>query len=223
MCPLCGKNSSLRHLDPDSFDDDILAQDVVGLGPGRGFKTTGRHSILHSGEVKEKIMPRLFVLLRLMIEEGVVSADQVRKRLGLPDVRVVVEREDDEIQALREGREDTENRIRAVTSEIAEALGEDVDGYQFDDEGFDPVVGRLEYFAGRLMDEYGATADSEGVSMTDKMDQITNEIADALGQDAGDFTPEGDEDDSPLSKLNHYVRLMIDEYTALRDNQEGQW
>lgn len=217
MCPLCGKNSSLRYLDPDSFEDDILAQDVVGLGPGQGFKTTGRHSILHSGEVKAIIAPRLLVLVKLMIDEGVLSTDEVTRRLGLPRVEVIVEREGDETQALREEREVTEERLKRIVAGMAEALEESPDDIEED------VVSELEHFVERMIDELGAAIDSEDQSTAERIDAITEEVANALGQSAGDFTPEGDEEDTPVGKLVHYARQMLDEFTALKENQEGHW
>lgn len=157
LCPLCGKNSSLKHLEPSSFDDDIYAQDMRGLGKGRGFETTGRVSILGSAEVRNKIMPRLIELVKLLIDEDVISADAVRRRLGLPEVESVVEREEDESQALRESIETRDELIEEVVTEIAEALGESADGYQpdGDDEG-DEFVAKLRYFVGRLIDDYMA-------------------------------------------------------------------
>jgi polyhydroxyalkanoate synthesis regulator phasin len=217
LCPLCGKNSSLRYLDPDSFEDDILAQDVVGLGPGQGFKTTGRHSILHSGEVKAIIAPRLLVLVKLMIDEGVLSTDEVTRRLGLPRVEVIVEREGDETQALREEREVTEERLKRIVAGMAEALEESPDDIEED------VVSELEHFVERMIDELGAAIDSEDQSTAERIDAITEEVANALGQSAGDFTPEGDEEDTPVGKLVHYARQMLDEFTALKENQEGHW
>ena len=217
LCPLCGKNASLRHLNPESFDVDILAQDVVGLGPGQGFKTTGRHSILHSAEVETKVLPRLFVLVKLMIDEGIVSADQVRKRLGLPTADVVVELESDEAQALREEREELEESLERIVANLAENLGENSDDLEGD------IVNKLDYVAGRMADELGAATDSDVQSAAERVDSIMEEVANALGQSAADFVPEGDEGDSPVSRLIHFVRLMLDEFTALKENQEGGW
>ena len=86
LCPLCGKNASMQHLHPSQFDDAIYAQEVQGLGKGKGFKMTGRVSILHGGEVKSIILPRLIGLVKLCMDEGVISYDEVRIKLGLSDV-----------------------------------------------------------------------------------------------------------------------------------------
>jgi len=166
LCPLCGKNSSLRLLDPDSFDDDIYAQDVRGLGKGRGFETTGRVSIPRSAEVRDKIMPRLIELVKLLIDEDVISADEVRRSLGLPEVESVVEREEDESQALREETETRDELIDEIVTEIAEALGESADDFVPDGEdGDDEKIAMLRYFAARLTDDYmAAKADLENSS-----------------------------------------------------------
>jgi hypothetical protein len=158
LCPLCGKNSSLRLLDPESFDDDILAQEVEGLGKGKGFRTTGRVSILHSSEVRDRIVPRLIVLLKLAIDEDVISADEVRSKLDLPDVEEAVETEEDETSALQEERETKDQAIDEIINQIAEALGEDPSSYEpgNGDDGEDEMIAKLRYWVERFIDGYMA-------------------------------------------------------------------
>ncbi len=155
LCPLCGKNASLKHLRPDEFDTDIYAQEIEGLDKGKGFRTTGRGSIIHSSEVKNIIVPRLIVLLKLVIEEGVVSPDEVRAKLGLPDVEEAVEVEEDETTALQEEREAADQAVDEVVAQIAEAMGEDPGSYEPGDYGEDDEkIVQLKYWVTRLIDDY---------------------------------------------------------------------
>lgn len=165
LCPVCGKNSSLKHLHPIEFDDDIYAQDIQGLGKGKGFRTTGRISILHGSEVKDRIVPRLIVLLKLAIDEDVVSADEVRRRLGLRDAEEAVEAEEDETTALQEERETADQAIDEIIGQIAEALGEDPGSYEpGNDDGEDEKIAQLRYWVTRLIDDYmGAKAENENL------------------------------------------------------------
>jgi hypothetical protein len=223
LCPLCGRNVSVNTFDPCSFEVDVLAQEVRGLGKGKGFASTGRHSILGRNDTVEKIADRCLALLELFINEDIITADEVRGRLGIPKVAPVVEREEDETQALREDIEDMRNEINTIISDIADALGMDVDDIETDEEVDDPAVAKLKFVSTRLIDSYGATKEEEGESRGEKIDAITSEIAEALGESADDYQPDGSDDDGDgdehVAKLRHFVHRLIDDYVSARENE----
>ena len=144
----------MANLDPGNFDLDIYAQDIRGLGKGKGFATTNRGSILHSAEVRSKIAPRLLDLVQLLVNEGIVSREAVREIAGLPEEESV-EAEADEKQAIRENEEERESQILDIINGLAEALGDDPDSYEAEGES-DELIEKLRYFADRIKDEYSA-------------------------------------------------------------------
>jgi len=166
LCPTCGKLASLKHFDPEAYDDDVYVVDVQGLGKGMGFKTTGRSSILGKNEVTTKIADRCIVLLGLFIENGVVTEEYVRKRLGLSDDEGIIDQETDETTASLEEREANDLAIDELVGEIAEALGESPESYEpGNDDGEDEKISMLRYWVGRLIDDYmAAKADLENSS-----------------------------------------------------------
>ncbi len=161
MCPVCGRNCSLSHFDPSGFDVDIMTQEIRGLGKGKGFATSGRSSILGRNGVTMTIYHRMIVLIVLLMDENIVSRDEVRKDLGFPEVETIVERDEDELQAMREEAETRETGIGRVIGEMAEALGENAEDYVNEgDDDDDELVARLGYFARRLIDDYTAARDN---------------------------------------------------------------
>ena len=77
LCPLCGKATSLRNYDPSTFDDDIYARDVRGLGRGRGFAVIGQHSILDDREVTRLIGTRAVKIVALLLRHRVLSRNEI--------------------------------------------------------------------------------------------------------------------------------------------------
>ena len=75
---------------------------------------------------------------------------------------------------------------------------------------------------GRLLDEYGGTTEEEDQSRSKRLDEITNEIADAMGESAADYEPDGDEADEQVARLRYFVSRLVDEYSAMKANMEGQ-
>jgi hypothetical protein len=162
LCPMCGRNVSMDSFDPCSFDLDILAQDLRGLGKGRGFESTNRHSILGDNETVGKIRDRILDLLKLLLDEGIVSEDAIKDRLGFSE-ETAVEVEEDETQALREETETRETAIDGMVTEIAEALGESAEDYtaEGDDDQGDEHMGRLRYAVGRLIEDYQSSRENQ--------------------------------------------------------------
>ena len=71
ICPLCGKQNSIKHYDPTDFDNDILIILKRGLGKGKGFEETERYSLLDGSdpELLELISDRVAVLYDLLFED----------------------------------------------------------------------------------------------------------------------------------------------------------
>lgn len=55
------------------------------------------------------------------------------------------------------------------------------------------------------------------------LEELCTEAADVLGEVPEDYVNEGDDDsgDELVGKLRYYVRRVLDEYTAMRENQSG--
>jgi hypothetical protein len=89
VCPLCGRLCSVRHFDPNGFEDDIFIQQVKGLGQGKGFRTTEVRSVFESdrsAEVEEaisKIYGRVLEILAMLLSNDLVTRGDVARRLGL--------------------------------------------------------------------------------------------------------------------------------------------
>ncbi len=58
ICPICGKQNSIRHYDPTNFVNDILILLLRGLGKGKGFEVAERYSLLDGSN------PALLALIR---------------------------------------------------------------------------------------------------------------------------------------------------------------
>jgi hypothetical protein len=65
-CPLCGRFASLRFFDPTSFESDIVAVDVRGLGRGKGVEVVSRTSVLEVPEIVVPIRNRCRELIRII-------------------------------------------------------------------------------------------------------------------------------------------------------------
>jgi len=71
ICPLCGKQVSIRHYDPTDFVDDILIILKRGLGKGKGFEEVDRYSLLDGSdpELLDLISDRVAVLYDMLYED----------------------------------------------------------------------------------------------------------------------------------------------------------
>ena len=66
ICPLCGRFASLRFFNPNSFESDIYAVDVRGLGRGKGVEVVSRTSVLEVPEIVVPIRNRCRELIRII-------------------------------------------------------------------------------------------------------------------------------------------------------------
>jgi hypothetical protein len=153
--------TSLRAFKPQLLDLDIYAQDVKGLGRGRGFKVVGRGSALDKPSVTEPIKGRLLDLSLMLYREGLLSKEELVKRfdLILPKDYQALEEERDVLQAdLEEAEEGFSGKLNDLTDLIADALGEDREDWEaeIEGEGKDRAYATLRYALERLIDEYQA-------------------------------------------------------------------
>ncbi len=123
LCPLCGKNTSLKNYKPDSFDLDIYVQDFRGLGRGRGFKSTGRRSVLHNTAILSPLTDRMLDLVELLRDEGQIDDSELSDRLGLLEGTDEGDQGDaaEELGAIKAWREETLRDIGKITDETYEA------------------------------------------------------------------------------------------------------
>ena len=84
LCPLCGKQSSVRLYDPTKFDPDIYAIQKVGLGRGRGFKVTNQYSILNKeNPTVELIKDRILLLSKTLIDNECLTSKEILSTLKI--------------------------------------------------------------------------------------------------------------------------------------------
>jgi hypothetical protein len=148
VCPLCGKSTSLRRYDPTDFADDILVQNVRGLGRGRGFAVVGRRSILDDAEITRLIGERVLTIARLLLDHDRLSTDDVVSRLG-PHVADAGER-----TALHSAYTSLHERVARLVTQIEESLGDDW-SYETDLDHGD-IAEVLKERVEALLDEYAA-------------------------------------------------------------------
>ena len=63
---MCGRFASLRFFNPSSFESDIFAVDVRGLGRGKGVEVVSRTSVLEVPEIVVPIRNRCRELIRII-------------------------------------------------------------------------------------------------------------------------------------------------------------
>lgn len=114
VCPLCGKQTSLKHFNPSDYDLDIYVQEVRGLGRGRGFETGPRESILGDDHVTPLIKDRLLELSRLLLKEEILKPSEVASLMG---GEAALRKRDDTIDELEE-------TVEVLTSELNDAKEE---------------------------------------------------------------------------------------------------
>ena len=75
VCPLCGRFVSLKIFDPSSFESDIFAVDVRGLG--RGFAVSEAFSVLGEPEITGVIAERCRIILGLIEGKTILSGGEM--------------------------------------------------------------------------------------------------------------------------------------------------
>jgi hypothetical protein len=78
ICPLCGKQVSIKYYDPSDFDDDIMIIQLRGLGRGRGFEVVSEHSLFEDKdtELLDLISDRVAILYNLLYENNGDDEDE---------------------------------------------------------------------------------------------------------------------------------------------------
>jgi hypothetical protein len=147
------------RFNPSGFADDVMVQEVRGLGRGRGFMVVGRKSILSDNETIRRLKDRLLVLVRLLHQRGLLDAADLMEVLDLsPDAEAVGDKSsEDENQAFREESEETDEKIRRMVYDIEEELY-DVQGVQFAED--EDVVERLRNSVTVMLDELRAAKEN---------------------------------------------------------------
>ena len=150
QCPLCGKLTSPRHLDPTSFEIDILEKDVTGLGRGKGFSYSEAHSVLDDADIVTKVGDRMIDLLSLLIRKGWYTKEEVADRLDIQE-KGVSEADSEGNGELSSGENgDLEEAAEYCEERIYYAL--DLDTNDIDHDA--PISDRLRWSVKRLVGEY---------------------------------------------------------------------
>ena len=85
-CPLCGKDSAISTFNPEDLDRDIYVRQTRGLGYPGGFTYGPDESVLGDDVYTPKVKDRCIDLLKLFMENGIVTARElaVKLRIGMP-------------------------------------------------------------------------------------------------------------------------------------------
>jgi len=155
----------LKNFDPSSFDLDIYAQNVTGLGRGRGFQVISKSSVLHS-EVTRIIKQRLLDLLLLLYKNDRLSKSELQGKFGLVDAeeleatsalleesRMKVKRLKEVLGAIHADREEIMSAVKALIELFEEKLGSD--WFMVEEE--DTPLQELRVLVEKLIDEYLAS------------------------------------------------------------------
>ena len=122
-CPLCGCHKPEEVFDPSNFEDDIYAVEVTGLGKGRGFAVTGRHSI-QDPLILGLISDRCHRILHIIEDEGYLPPGEL-----------------DALRALLEQWIKYARKLESENESLREELEEDE--YDDSDEDYEEYVSRL--------------------------------------------------------------------------------
>ena len=82
-CPVCGLNRHQSSWNPETYDNDIIANTPVGLGRGQGFGITDENSILGDADITPRITQRMTSLLNTFIQEQIITPNDLVKQLKL--------------------------------------------------------------------------------------------------------------------------------------------
>ena len=158
--------TSISGFDPQSLDLDIYVQSVKGLGRGRGFKVVGKQSALYKSSVTQRIKDRLLDLAEMLSDVDILSEAELCERFDLHSYDEIdtlnerVEAKDRTIKKLRDeaestaaDREDLDDELDSMVSDISDALGYNwYDKDNYDDDKLDILKSGIE----SLIEEYSA-------------------------------------------------------------------
>jgi hypothetical protein len=83
---MCGKDAAISGFDPQKLDRDIYIRQVVRLEAGKGFTYEPDISVLGDDEFTPMIKDRCIDLIRLFIEQDILTEEELMKELkiGVP-------------------------------------------------------------------------------------------------------------------------------------------
>ncbi len=161
ICPLCGKSTSSKNFAPNSLDLDVYSQAFIGLGRGKGFRSTGRTSILISS-VSIMIKDRILDLLELFLKNDLMRREELEVRFGLTSSKkdesaalaAILEEKNQtinelrgEVSALDASKEEIVEAAKEIISLVEERLGSD---WIY---GYDDPLEELKHVIEKLIDE----------------------------------------------------------------------
>lgn len=214
---MCGKQTSLENFDPSGFAQDIMTQEVIGLGKGKGFKSTGRGSILGHNDTCAAIKDRALDILDMLLEHYVVTEKEIVERLGLgtpqqPEV------EKDENAALKEEREESIGTIQEIIGTVEEILEAPGEYTVHGSDGIDVALARLRDAVGALGDAHSAMKEENREAMAVMQDTV-NESEETL-ESYGEFPIDLDGSVADAARqVQDANRRALDEVTAARENK----
>jgi hypothetical protein len=89
-CFFCGKDSAISGFEPSDLDLDIYIRQVYGLGYGGGFEFGPDESVLGDEYFTSKFLDRSIDFINLLIEKGLISKEEIERRLklGIPIINL---------------------------------------------------------------------------------------------------------------------------------------
>lgn len=113
LCPLCGKQNSLRYFDPVGFDNDVLVIEKRSLGRAKGFEETARYSIIGTNHPAiNQLRNRVIELVSILdLEDKITSKRAVKAELEAEALSVKLEHE-------MRVRENFEVQFKALQKEL---------------------------------------------------------------------------------------------------------
>lgn len=134
ICPLCGKQNSLRYYDPSDFEDDITVIVLRGLGKGMGFDVVEEYGMLEGDhpDVLGLISDRVAILYDLLYEDKEDDkadelVDEINSVLCLDDSDAAFDSLIDAAEALLAHVLDYEEDTEEEDAEDEETEEEDID------------------------------------------------------------------------------------------------
>jgi hypothetical protein len=80
---MCGKDSAVSTFNPSKLDNDIYLRQAYGKGFPGGWEYGPNISVLGDDEYTPKIKERSLDLIKLLLEEEIITSDEVMKTLEL--------------------------------------------------------------------------------------------------------------------------------------------